>query len=318
MIQPQPGQPHVAGTPETHREVTDFIHAAKGEWGDREPFARIALLYSPDSRLVHLTPGRLLGFEAQQHAFDLMGWGTALSELHLQYAVLPEWRLTREALRDVRVLLLPSVEVLAPEAVASVLSPWVREGGWLILSGPCGARLDAKRGHARVPSAAGMPPELCRLAGLDPASPRPAVHQVAVGQGQVVLLPSLGFDCYQQTPGERDLRVIEPAIREHLADHGIVQPGPPREVEVSVFRSPTRRVLFVDVANLDLDPDVGIEPKAHEVTLTLIGVPGVGDRPQAQALRPGEPAESVPVRHDGPRLTLGPLRVGSYVSVVLR
>ena len=91
MIQAYPSQAKVAGTVESHREVADFIHAAKETWGDREPLARIALLYSPDSRLTGITPGAVNEFAAQRHVFDLIGWGTALSEFHAQYDVIAEW-----------------------------------------------------------------------------------------------------------------------------------------------------------------------------------------------------------------------------------
>ncbi len=314
MIQAYPGAPQVAGTVESHREVTDFIHAARATWGDRQPFARIALLYSPDSRLVRLTPGRMLDFDAQQHIFDLLGWGTALSELHQQYAVIPEWGLTTEALREVRALLVPSVETLSPEAVEGVLRPWVSAGGRLILSGPCGGRLDASRSHARVGNAAGMLPELCALAGLDPDAPRPDARETAEGQGQVILLPALGFDYYQQVPGERDLSAIEPSVSEYLAEFGLVSGDLPRELEVSVFRSPTRPTLFVDVANLDLGSDLEAGARAREVTVTLAGL-AAGTR--AEVLRPGQKPAPVRVRLADGRLAIGPLGVESYVSIAV-
>jgi hypothetical protein len=318
MIQAYPGSPQVAGTVESHREVTDFIHASKAIWGDRQPFAQIGLLYSPDSRLVHLTPGRLVDFNAQRHVFDLMGWGTALSELHQQYTVIPEWGLTGEVLRDLKALVLPSVEVLSPEVVEGVLRPWVRGGGRLILSGACAARFGPARSHERVDNAAAMIPELCALAQISPNAPRPETRTAAVGRGQVILLPALGFDYYQQEPGKRDLSTIEPAIREYLSEFGLVEGDLPRELEVSVFRSPTQGTLFVDIANLDLDPDTDAQPTPHEVTLTLLGIPGVAQATAAEALRPGEARASVPMKRQEGRVTVGPLRVGSYVSLSLR
>jgi len=318
MIQAYPGSPQVAGTVASHREVTDFIHAAKEAWGDRQPFARIALLYSPDSRLVHLTPGRPLDFDAQQHVFDLLGWGTALSELHQQYAVIPEWNLTLEALRGARALLLPSVEVLSSEVVERVLRPWVAGGGRLILSGPCGARYDASRSHARVDNAAAMVPEFCALAHLDPGTARPDTYVATVGQGEVILLPPLGFDYYRQAPGKRDLSAIEAAIRERLGEFGLVEGDLPREVEVSVFRSPTKGTLFVDLANLDLNPDTDAQPKPHDVTLTLAGVPGLAGVTTVEALCPGEARAAVPTKGEAGRLTVGPVHIGNYVSLALR
>jgi hypothetical protein len=317
MIQAYPGAAHIAGTVETHREVTDFIHAAKGVWADREPTAQIGVLYSPDSRLVQLTPGRLLDFQAQQHVFDLLGWGTALSELHQQYTVIPEWGLTAEALRDLKVLLLPSVEVLSPEAVEGVLKPWVNAGGRLILSGPCGGRADASRSHRRVENPTAMLPQLCALAQVDPNARRPERHQAQVDRGEVIVLPALGFGYYQQTPGTRDLSAIEPAIGGHLREFGLIEGDLPRELEVSVFRSPGSSMLFVDIANLDLNPETDTQPKPHEVTFTLAGVPGLIGVTTAQALRPGEAPAAAPVKEAG-HLAVGPVRVGSYVSLVLR
>jgi len=207
------------------------------------------------------------------------------------------------------------VEALSPETVTGVVRPWVQAGGRLVLSGPCGSRFDASRSHARVGSPAGMLPELCALAGLDPNAPRPDTHGAAVGRGQVVLLPPLGFDYYRQAPGERNLAAIEPAVRRHLAEHGLVAGGLPRELEVSVFRSPTEGRLFVDLANLDLDPDVDPQPRAHRVTVVLSEAPAGGT---AEVLRPGEAPESVPVKLTDGRTAVGPVALGSYASVVIR
>jgi hypothetical protein len=318
MIHMAPGNQRIAGTRESHREVTNFIHAAKAAWGDRRPVAQIGLLYSPSSRLVYLAPGELVLFNAQPHVFDLLGWGTALCELHVQYTVIPEWDLSEEALRDFKALLLPSVEVLSPEAVQKVLLPWVRSGGRLILSGPCGGRYDAARSHAPVDNAARMLPELCSLAKVDPQAPRPQSHEASVGQGKVILLPPLGFEYYQQTPGERHLSPIESAIRNYLADFGLVQGDLARELEVSLFRSPTNGTLFVDIANLDLNPDTDSEPKPHEAIVTLLGLPGVSRLSSAEAIAPKDAPATVPMKNDAHTVTIGPIPVSNYVSIVLR
>ncbi|MBD3176418.1 MAG: hypothetical protein GF320_14660, partial [Armatimonadia bacterium] len=77
MVQAYPELPKMAGTADTAAEVNGFIDRCRRWWGDREPLARIGLLYSPASRLRELTPGGLVAFDGQRHAFDLLGWGTA-------------------------------------------------------------------------------------------------------------------------------------------------------------------------------------------------------------------------------------------------
>jgi hypothetical protein len=54
------------------------------------------------------------------------------------------------------------------------------------------------------------------------------------------------------------------------------------------------------------------------VTFTLAGVPGLIGVTTAQALRPGEAPAAAPVKEEAGHLAVGPVRVGSYVSLVLR
>lgn len=317
MIQAYPSQKQVAGTIETHREAIDFIHASKTLWGDRQPLARIGLVYSPSSRLADLTPGGIVDFGGQQHAFDLIGWGTALSELHLQYTVIPEWELTARTIEALDVLLLPSVKVLSSGVVRDVLRPWVADGGTLVLSGPVGERHGAERRHERVDNPAGMLAELCELAGISPKRERPERRRADSGSGLVVLLPALGFEYYQTDPALRQLGKIAAELAADVAPHGVVATDLPRELEVSVFASPSRTLLFVDIANLDLDPDAGDRPDPQEVTLTL-APPGraVGDL-RAEVLRPGREADTTRVHAEGGRMTLGPLRLEDYTSIAI-
>jgi len=317
-IQAYPHESRVAGTVQTHREVADFIHASKGLWGDREPLAQIGLLYSPATQLVTIAPGGIVDFDAQRHLFDLIGWGTALTECHAQYGIVPEWQLDEQALRPLRVLVVPSAEVFAPEAVGRVLEAWVRRGGTLILSGPVGGRYDATRSHERATTKAGMLPELCALAGVDPDQARPEEHARGVGRGRVLLVPAWGFEYYQTDPAQRDLAPFAQRLRADVLPAGIVESDLPRELEVTVFSSPARPLLFVDAANLDLDLAAGGPPRPHEVSLT-VSPPGRARGPlQATVLQPGAPPAPVPVRCDGSRMVIGPVAVASYASVAVQ
>ena len=318
MVQAYPDLPRVAGTVQTHREVADFIHASKTLWGDREPLAATGLLYSPASQLVTIAPGGIADFAAQPHLFDLIGWGTALAECHAQYCIVPEWQLDEQTLRPLRVLVVPSAEVLSPQAVDRVLRPWVSRGGTLVLSGPVGGRYDATRSHERVAVPAGILPELCALAGVDPDQPRPRSRERGLGKGRVVLGPAWGFDYYQTEPQKRDLAPFAQALRAEVLRAGIVEGDLPRELEVTVFASPVRGLLFVDVANLDLDLTAGGPPRPHGVTLELSPPGRAVAALQASVSRPGRPGAAAAVTPEGRRMKIGPVIVTDYASVAVR
>ena len=318
MIQAYPSQAKVAGTVESHREVADFIHAAKETWGDREPLARIALLYSPDSRLTGITPGAVNEFAAQRHVFDLIGWGTALSEFHAQYDVIAEWELETGRLDDFGALIVPSVEVLSELEVTDTIGIWVALGGTLVVSGPVGARHGRDLLHERVLNEAEMVPALCWLADLDPDEPRPETHECEVGDGRIVFVPALGFDYYQTDFADSDIAAIQRVFEAELMKSAVTLANAPREVEISAFTSPEQRMLSVDIANLDLDPDVDAQPAPHDVIVTCLLTGAADEGMSATVLRPGEPPQRCSLNGANKRLSLGPVRVDDYASVVVQ
>lgn len=294
MIQAQ-GEPRVAGTPETHREVTDYIGASKGEWGDRRPYARIALVYSPLSQLSRLSPGGVVGFDEQPHTFDLLGWGTMLSELHVQYDVLPEWALTLERLAPYRVLVCPSVAAL--DSPLNGLEAWIDRGGVLIVSGGAGGTERA----AQV---------------LEDVAHRRGPYGLRAGNGAIVRTPALGYR-YFTGEGARDAAGSLGDLGRLLRREGVVTEDDAGVSEVSVFRSPTRDRLFVDLAALDWNPQTSTAPQPGEVRLTLRLE---GDAPGALAahvLRPGRAPAPVEVTRTRTGLRLGPVPLADYSSVVI-
>lgn len=277
--------PRVAGTPETHREIEDLLRQLRPVWRDRVPYARIALLYSPLSQLAELTPGGVPRFDAQPHTFDLLGWGTALAELGIQYEVVREERLVQD-LGRFDAFVLPTVSALSSEAVAEAIAPWVEGGGRLIVSGPCGTRLGAE-GHL-APSDAGAR----SLAALTGGVLRCEAHGLAYYLDEARADPAASF------AGALDL----------LKPLGIVS-GVPREAEVTVFRSPSTGRLHVDIANL------GDGAPTLALTLTL---PGHAEGTlAARAFVEGEPRRSIAVRATDGGLALETLTVPRYASIAI-
>lgn len=67
----------------------------------------------------------------QYHQYAVWGWGTALSQLHYQYRMVPEWKLKdRGLLEGLKVLIVPNAEAFEPADVAT-LQAWVTNGGCL-------------------------------------------------------------------------------------------------------------------------------------------------------------------------------------------
>ena len=125
----------MTGTPETAREFNGFVESAAPVFGDRIPCQRTGLYYSSSSVLHQMTPGGRLNFDDQPHHFELWGWGTALDQLHQQYRVIPEWKLTAATLATLDLLIIPNAGAFGTDAVQNILQPWLDAGGKLVLSG---------------------------------------------------------------------------------------------------------------------------------------------------------------------------------------
>jgi hypothetical protein len=96
------------------------------------------------------------------------------------------------------------------------------------------------------------------------------------------------------------------SARARLRAAGIVGDGLPRDLEVSVFRSPSSGAVFVDLASLG---------ENEVVHLSLRGVGDLGPGLLRSPARPG--ARAVHVRGVGDRTLVGPLQVTDYATVKL-
>jgi len=133
-----PSNSRIAGNSDANAAFFGFVEQVTPLFGNRTPVEDIGIYYSSSTLLRQFTPGGFLDMDDQPHQFAVWGWGAALQELHLQYCMVPEWKLTAEVLNSLRLLIIPNAEVLSSSDVSGVLTPWLDSGGRLIITGSTG------------------------------------------------------------------------------------------------------------------------------------------------------------------------------------
>lgn len=299
-----------AGNPATDAAFFAFLRAASPVFGTRIPVEEIGLYHSSSSQLMEMLPGGFRDHAHQPHSFSFWGWGTALTDLHLPWRAIPEWKLTPATLHGLKLLILPSADVFPAEDTA-LLERWVRGGGSLVIAGDCGRRLGEAGNFARCPGGT-------TLAKLEQGTPDSAQ---TVGRGKVLTLPDDPGLTFYQT--DRNRPMLLPEFARALA---AVQPGRaawslhadavPWTVGLTLYRSPGR--LFVDVnnTNIDLDRDTIKPSPSLQFTVTL--PPALrGKRLRVRVLSPDTPplVGWTVVSRDQLQVGLGSVPV--YASVII-
>src|ERR1017187_9395111 len=136
------GDSRFAGTPTIQTNFLRFVaQSAAPAFANRVPTEEVGIYLSTSSILSTALPGDAANFAAQNHQYAVWGWGTALSQLHYQYRIVPEWKLNnRGLLQDLKGLIIPNAEAFEPADVAT-LQTWVTNGGCLIVTGDSGSLL---------------------------------------------------------------------------------------------------------------------------------------------------------------------------------
>jgi len=242
------------GNPNANKAFFQFVaEQATPEFGAREPIEDIGIYCSTSSILAQYTPGGVYNFEAQPHHFAVYGWGTALAELHYQQHMLMEWKLTRERLRTLKVLIIPNSAVFDPADVA-VLDAWVREdGGILIVTGDSGSLM---------PESGNFDPSssliLGSLTGVSNWSTAPASSTQVVGNGRVRFIKNnIGLTYFLATAETRatqvqtfadEISALLGAENEHVA---LASSNAPKSVGLTLYEDADAGKLFVDVNNFN-------------------------------------------------------------------
>ena len=301
-----------------------FVKKSRATFGGRDSLADVGVYYSSSSILAFITPAGFHDMDNQPHAWGYSGWGAALGNLHYQYRPIPEWKLTRDTLSKLRVLIVPNAEVLDTVDVANVIKPWVGVGGRLIVTGNSGNR-QGELGNFS-PHPAGL--ALACLTGVSSFPSAPATKLSKVGAGRVHFIrENIGLSYFKaSTISDRAslLPQFAAAMSEALGEtETILTPISfiPESVGINLYQDPAAERLFIDVNNYDVDLAHDAVTDSPSITFAVEAPkwlrPAQTAKLRAQILSPAATPPTATltwVRPDRIQVELGP--VTHYASVV--
>jgi hypothetical protein len=306
-----------------------FVKNARRTFGAREDVTDVGLYYSSSSALAYMTPLRFADMDSQPHAGAFWGWGTALGALQYQYRAVPEWKLSADTLSKLRVLIIPHAEVLDPNDVNTLIDPWVRTGGRLIVTGDSGLRRGESGNFST--NAAGL--SLASLTGVTNFTTAPASKLSTVGSGKVYFLKNnIGLSYFQaSTAATRASQIANftNAMGQVLgSQQTLLQPvtAIPGTLGLNVYEDNTAQRFFIDANNYNVNLTNDVVTNSPSVTFT-VEVPSwlaslnSATNIKTQVLSPAATPPSVTVTKltgtnaNRLQVQLGP--VSHYASVVL-
>jgi len=249
-----------------------FVKNARETFGDRQDVADVGIYYSSSSILANMTLRHFVDMESQPHAGAFWGWGTALGELHYQYRAVPEWKLSAETLAKLRVLIIPHAEILDLNDVNNLLTPWVRAGGRLIVTGNSGLR----RGEAGNFSIHSAGLSLCSLTGVSSFDSAPTDKHRTFGSGSVYYLKNnIGLAYFTaSTEAERTRQIVNftRALSQVLGrQQTLLQPvsALPGTLGLNVYQDSTAQRFFIDANNYQVNLANDAVTASPPVTFTV-------------------------------------------------
>jgi len=293
-----PGNSRYTGDEATNAAFFEFVESAVPSYGDRVPVEKVGLYYSSSSLLRHFTPGGYEAHNAQPHQFSFWGWGTALTELHIQYRAMPEWKLTAEELAGLELLVLPNADVLDPADVTGVLEPWLNSGGRLVIAGDCGIYLGESGNF-----------------DLNPAGS--SVTSISGHANVTVLTGNLGMDYFldYENRSAAQRAQFAAAIAGHTAQ---VSTDASHKAGVSLFTDEAAGRFFVDVNNVDVDPTTYVVTGTGAIEVEAV-LPSwlQGKLLAARVVSPGSPTVELLTPSDSNHVKFALTSVDAYAGVII-
>ena len=242
---PQSGKV-TCGNVKTDGEFYKFVEKVEPIYRDREPLSgNVAVYYSSSSQMMEMLPGGFKDHNRQPYSFAIYGWGTALCKRQIPWKPILEWKLNRESLNDVELLILPNVDVIEDENLAT-LQNWVSNGGRLIYTGDF-AKRKGETGN--------FEPRTDRTGPLFVEKGK----VVPLGKGTIFALDSdVGYDYYlNETKRPEFLAMFDEQIALAAGDtrlnpyFAMDKATFPVNVDITAFRDANK--LFFDISNTNID-----------------------------------------------------------------
>lgn len=248
------GDRHFAGAPALQTNFLKFVaQSAAPAFANRVPIEEVGLYLSTSSILWTALPGDAANFAEQNHQYAVWGWGTALSQLHYQYRIVPEWKLNPNLLQTLKILIIPNARAFEPADVAT-LQTWVTNGGCLIVTGDTGALLGETGNFAPA-----NPLVLAPVTGVTNLNGAPALWTNFLGSGAVYYYGNnLGYVYYNSTSSGRaaQLAAFGSALNNAYAFlHSqpiLASSNAPATVGLTLYEDSAARMTFVDLNNFNV------------------------------------------------------------------
>jgi hypothetical protein len=317
------GDSHFAGTPAIQTYFLKFVaQSAAPAFANRVPTEEVGIYLSTSSILSTALPGDAANFAAQNHQYAVWGWGTALSQLHYQYRMVPEWKLNTNLLRTLKILIIPNAEAFEPTDVAT-LQPWVTNGGCLIVTGDSGSLLGESGNFAPI-----NPLVLAPLTGVTNFSGAPALRTNFLGSGAVYYYSNnVGYVYYNATTSGRaaQLATFGTALTNAYAflrgQPVLASSNAPVTVGLTLYQDAAALKTFVDLNNFNVganSPYAVTNTPALEVDLACPAWLTNGMTAMATIVSPDGPLSVTSLNWNSSRVYLQLPPVTNYLSAVLQ